>query len=183
MIIRKQSLPTTTLQFQPLTQANFADFGQVIETDQAQVLAINLGNTQRFHNLAQVQLGQTEDHAIINIFRSNRWQLPVCITMLEQHPQGSQAFYPLDDQPFLVVVGSKDASGNPNQLHGFVTNGKQGINFFTGVWHHPQLILGLQQDFLVIDRQGKGNNLIEQDLPESLCTKLDMQGLIQQYLA
>ena len=170
------------LSIQPLNQANFAAFGQVIESENAQVLDINLGHTQRLHNLAQVQLAEADDQGIINIFRSKRWPSPIQITMLEQHPKGSQAFYPLDNQPFLVVVGSQDSQGQPQQLHGFVTNGKQGINFYQGVWHHPQLILVEQQDFLVIDRQGAGNNLIEQDLPDALCTFIDLPSLIEQYM-
>jgi len=39
------------------------------------------------------------------------------------------------------------------------------VNFRPGTWHHPLLVLA-QQDFLVVDRGGKGDNLVEQDLDQ-----------------
>ena len=45
--------------------------------------------------------------------------------------------------------------------------GDQGVNFHPGVWHHPLLVLQ-QQDFLVIDRGGAGDNLVEQSLETSV---------------
>ncbi len=170
------------LDIQPLTKANFADFGEVIETDGAKILDINLGRTQRFHALGHVELGASDDKAIISLFRSNRWAHPLHIKMMEQHPMGSQAFLPVDKRPFLVVVADKDTHGEPSAIRGFVTNGHQGINLYTGVWHHPQLILAETQDFMVIDRMGSGNNLIEQDLPAALQTYIDLNGAIARYL-
>ena len=172
----------TMLQLQPLTQAAFAAFGEVIETAGADHFAINKGYTQRYHRLADVQLGKADDTAILNIFRSQRWPDPIAITMLEQHPLGSQAFMPLTSQAFLVIVASKDAAGQPHELFGFVTNGHQGVNYHQGVWHHPLLILAAEQDFLIIDRAGEGNNLIEVDLPDALLSKIQLKPLITTHL-
>lgn len=170
------------LTVRPLTKEAFAPFGEVIECDGAENFPINKGFTQRFHKLASVVLGQQGDEAIINLFRSQRWPHPVALSMVEQHPQGSQAFIPMDQRPFLVVVADKDAQGQPNQLHAFVTNGAQGVNYGLGVWHHPLLILAAEQDFIVVDRSGAGNNLIEVDLPEAKQANLDMNALVANYL-
>lgn len=35
------------------------------------------------------------------------------------------------------------------------------MNYAPGTWHFPVLVLVPQQDFLVIDRAGPGNNLEE----------------------
>ncbi len=170
------------LPVQPLTKEAFAPFGEVIECQGAENFAINKGFTQRYHKLASVALGQPDDAAIINVFRSQRWPHPVALTMVEQHPQGSQAFIPLDKQPFLVVVADKDTTGQPDKLQAFVTNGEQGVNYALGVWHHPLLILAKQQNFIVVDRSGSGNNLLEVDLPASKQTTLDINALVAQYL-
>ena len=46
-----------TLTLQPLTRAAFEPFGDVIELDGAQHFPINGGTTERFHDLARVDVG------------------------------------------------------------------------------------------------------------------------------
>jgi ureidoglycolate lyase len=85
--------------------------------------------------------------------------------MLERHLLGSQAFVPLNDKPYLVVVapaGELDAQ----RIRAFVTSGWQGVNYAKGVWHHPLLALDRVSDFLVVDRGGEGRNCDEQMLPQ-----------------
>jgi ureidoglycolate lyase len=67
-------------------------------------------------------------------------------------------------------------------LKAFVTNGKQGVNYATGVWHHPLLILAPTQDFLVVDRKGQGNNLNEVFFEKGQGGQLDVAKLIEQTL-
>ncbi|HCH24019.1 MAG TPA: ureidoglycolate lyase [Oceanospirillaceae bacterium] len=166
----------------PLSKANFAEFGEVIELEGAQHFAINQGFTERYHHLSEVELSDAGDKAIINVFRSRRWGNPINLSMVEQHPLGSQAFMPIDKRPFLVVVASKTESGNPKALHAFVTNGEQGVNYAAGVWHHPLLILAPEQDFLVVDRSGAGNNLIEVDLVTDMQAQIDLNPLVNEYI-
>ena len=87
--------------------------------------------------------------------------------MMERHPLGSQAFLPVTDVRYAIVVapaGELDPSG----LRAFITQGWQGVNYAKGVWHHPLIALGDVSDFIVVDRGGDGLNLNEQDLAESL---------------
>jgi ureidoglycolate lyase len=37
----------------------------------------------------------------------------------------------------------------------------QGVNYARGVWHFPLLVLDEEQDFIIIDRGGDGNNCEE----------------------
>jgi ureidoglycolate lyase len=46
-----------------------------------------------------------------------------------------------------------------NNIKSFIVPPKKGINYKAGVWHFP-LISTEDTDFLVIDRQGSGDNLI-----------------------
>lgn len=136
-----------------LTPAAFAPFGDVIEARAATAVEINTGFTTRFHELATAE---TDDRVIMSIFRGR--PRPLQAAMLECHPLGSQAFVPLGGQPWLVVVSeTPDAAG----LRAFWCRGDQGVNYRTGVWHHPLLVLGAAQDFLVVDRAGTGPNLHE----------------------
>ncbi|WP_244848985.1 ureidoglycolate lyase [Caballeronia sp. SL2Y3] len=156
-----------TLAIEPLTRAAFEPFGDVIELDGAKQIPINLGTTIRFHDLCKVDVTDEGGRTLVNLFRGQPRVLPFEVKMMERHPLGSQAFIPLDERPYLVVVapaGDLDES----QIRAFVTRGWQGVNYAKGVWHHPLIALDKVSDFIVVDRGGDGLNLNEQDLSESL---------------
>ncbi len=142
-----------------LTAAAFAPFGTVIETAGAESFPINDGTTTRFHALATAETG-SDGEAIVSIFRARRWPQPVAIRMLERHPLGTQAFFPLSLEDWLVAVAAGERPG-AGDLRLFRARGDQGVQYVRGVWHHPLLVLAEQQDFLVVDRRGPGENLEE----------------------
>jgi ureidoglycolate lyase len=172
------------LKIEPLTQQAFAPFGDVIETDQRPFRMINNGTTRRYHCLAQVETAHPADgdRAIISICRAQVTKMPFTIHMLERHPLGSQAFVPLLGRPFLVVVAPPtDNSINNDKpqldlIRAFITNGKQGINYSRSTWHHPVLAIGNEDDeFVLIDREGSGNNCDEHFFQEDEHMILDYQ--------
>lgn len=150
-----------TLPIEPLTKAAFARFGDVIETEGSAHFLINNGSTQRFDRLADVQLGTEQDQAVISIFRARTLPMPLTVRMLERHPLGSQAFIPLLGNAFLIVVAPAGAVPRSEDVRAFISDGRQGINYHKGVWHHPVLALHDQDDFLIVDRKGPGNNCDE----------------------
>jgi ureidoglycolate lyase len=155
------------LAIEPLTRAAFKPYGDVIELDGAKQIPINLGTTMRFHDLCNVDVTDEGGHAIVNLFRGQPRVLPFECKMMERHPLGSQAFVPLDDRPYLVVVAPAGDLVEAD-IRAFVTKGWQGVNYAKGVWHHPLLALEKVSDYIVVDRGGEGKNLNEQDLKESL---------------
>jgi ureidoglycolate lyase len=153
------------LTIEPLTRAAFEPFGDVIELDGAKQIPINLGTTIRFHDLARIDVEDEGGRAIVNLFRGQPRDLPFEVSMLERHPLGSQAFLPLNDRPYLVVVAPAGEL-DPSRIRAFVTRGWQGVNYAKGVWHHPLLSLDQVSDFIVVDRSGSGRNLDEVSLAE-----------------
>ena len=145
----------------PLTQREFAPFGEVIETEGAERRLINDGTTVRFHDLARVDVAADGGFPLINVFRARPQALPLTIRLLEQHPLGSQAFIPLDAAQFLIVVAPAGAAPRPAELRAFVSDGRQGVNYGRGVWHHPVIAMTRETDFVVVDRGGPGDNLVE----------------------
>lgn len=137
----------------PLTGEAFAPYGQVIECAGHADYEINGGTSRRFSDLAQLE-SDAAGRLALSIFRAQARQAPYLLTTIERHPLGSQAFMPLDRQAFLIVVAEQPT---PDSLRAFLSNGRQGINFRRGVWHHPLLAL-TAGDFLVADRLGAGEN-------------------------
>ena len=80
--------------------------------------------------------------------------------MVERHPLGSQAFFPLASRPFLVVV-APDEGGRAGEPLAFLTGIRQGVNYKRNTWHGVLTPIGETQDFIVIDRGGDGDNLEE----------------------
>ena len=152
MIDNKQIIPKT------LTCENFAVFGDVIEVnDNTKNFSINDGFTQRYHDLAEVDVTQKNGRTLINIFRSTPLQQPVKIKMMERHPLSSQAFIPMGQQPFLVVVAPK-GEFDVTKIEVFLALSNQGVNYHKGTWHHYCLALHQVSDFIVVDRGGAGDN-------------------------
>lgn len=146
------------LGIQPLTAEAFARFGDVIESAGHTPIQINHGMTERYHALAHVDTGGAEGHALINLFHALPYELPLRLEEMERHPLGSQAFVPLQEIPFIVVVAAAGDSVQPCDLQAFVTNGRQGVNYHRGIWHHSLIALEASARFIVVDRGGPGHN-------------------------
>ncbi len=121
---------------------------------------INAGMTERFHDLARVELGGVHARPLISIFRGQPYALPMALRLVERHPLGSQAFYPLSDRAFLSIV-APDEHGTPGRPRAFLVPPHTGVNIAMHVWHGVLTALGEVSDFLVVDRGGEGNNLEE----------------------
>lgn len=150
----------------PLTRAAFAPFGDVIEIEGSRHFTINRGFAERYHDLATLDLAEQNGRPIVSIVRTTPWPVPVRIAMLERHPLSSQIFFPLTHDPFLIVVAPDDGPPRPQSVQAFITNGRQGINYRRGVWHHPLLAVGKIADFLVLDRSDIEENCDEADFSE-----------------
>ena len=162
---------TATLAPRPLTRADFAPFGDVIQAEGAGA-KINDGTCVRFNDLARVETDPS-GAAGLSVFRAAPRRLPLRIEMLERHPLGSQAFVPLDRREFIVVVASPESESDSDSESGpgagaarpdlrslcaFRAAPGQGVNFHRGAWHHPLIALEAASDFLVADRVGPGEN-------------------------
>lgn len=158
---------------EPLSTDAFAPFGDVIAPRPAgdpAAFPINGGMVTRHHDLATVELGG--GRALINLFEARPYTFPMEISMMERHPLGSQAFIPLSERPFVVVVAPPGDALLPASLRAFITNGRQGVNYRAGVWHHMLLALGEPSFFAVVDRGGDGNNCDERRLAQPLLIEL-----------
>ena len=150
---------------QPLEEKAFEEFGNVIDASIQKALLINDGNTERFNDLAELALNQGGGKPSVNIFRSKPVCLPFLIKSFERHPLSSQLFFPLSEQPYLVVVAPQGDFVS-SKIKAFMASPNQGVNYHPGTWHHYNLALNKVSDFLVIDMVIDKENCDEVEIEE-----------------
>lgn len=151
------------LKLEPIDQAAFSPFGDVIQTEDRSWFPINGGTTRRYHDLGRIQIEGEDGQGGISMARGNAFLFPLRIAMLERHPLGSQAWIPCNQTPFVAVVALNGADDQPDEssIRAFYVGPNQGVNYHQGTWHHPLMALGRQGDFIVIDRIGTAANCDE----------------------
>jgi ureidoglycolate lyase len=150
------------LRVKPLTPAAFGPFGEVIETAGHEAVWINERTSQRYNDLARVDVQEAGGTPLISIFRALPRPMPLAVQRLERHPLSSQAFYPLERRPFLVIVAEAGSEPLAERLQAFLASGFQGVNYRRNTWHHSLIALEQPCDFLVVDRGGPEANCEEQ---------------------
>ncbi|WP_208348515.1 ureidoglycolate lyase [Pseudaestuariivita rosea] len=148
----------TTIRVQPLTAKDFAPYGDVLQADGDPDVMINQSLCGRYHDCAGLDF--SGGRAGISIFNAEPRALPLPLEMMERHPLGSQAFIPMTQHPFLVIVAADDA-GQPADIKAFLTVPGQGVNYHRGTWHGVLTPLHTPGLFAVVDRIGQGENLQE----------------------
>ncbi len=148
-----------TIRTEPLTAEAFAPFGDVLEVTGAPDRLINQDLCGRYHDRARLDFG-TDGRAGISLFDAVPRALPYTLDMVERHPEGSQAFLPMTEAPFLVIV-APDADGVPGTPRAFLTAPGQGVNYHRGTWHGVLTPLSAPGLFAVVDRIGTTPNLEE----------------------
>ena len=159
------------LVIEPLTRDVFAPYGDVIEFAGREHYPINDGMAERYHALAGIEVGGGDGRAVISLLQSKQFEMPRRLDHMEYHPHGSQAFIPLDETPFIIVVAA--AGETPREPRAFVTNGSQGVNYRAGTWHHVLLTPFAGMRFVCVDRDSPEGNCVDFHFPE------DEQFLLQ----
>ena len=161
---------TRTVVTEPLTAAAFAPFGDVLDTAGDPDRLINQGLCGRYHDRARLDFA--DGRAGISLFDAEPRSLPYRLGMVERHPDGSQAFLPMTQHPFLVIV-APDEGGAPGRPRAFLAAPGQGINLARGTWHGVLTPLAAPGLFAVVDRIGPGANLEEHwfDTPYTVVTE------------
>jgi len=154
-------VPDVLVRAAPLTAAAFAPFGDVIESEGRDFRWINEGTCRRFDNLAEIDVTGARGRPLLSLFEAQPRTLPLHIRALERHPLSSQAFFPLAERPFLVIVAADGPRPTAEGIRVFLSSGRQGVNFRRNTWHHSLVALHEVSRFLVVDRGGPEENCEE----------------------
>ncbi|MBA2607639.1 MAG: ureidoglycolate lyase [Actinobacteria bacterium] len=123
---------------EPLTDAAFAPFGQVINTGD---MVMELGDGEEF---------------MLNVLSYDRY--PLVVDHLNRHHKATQALVALAGKPSLVVVAPAEfdfsTSDHLQHLRAFICDGSAGINLLLATWHWGPAPLMDHVD--LVNVQGKG---------------------------
>ena len=147
----------------PITKDNFKKFGDMITTEDINPIEINNGYAKRYDGIAKLDTKKENGESTICIFSALKRSFPMKVDMMEKHPLGSQAFIPMKETTFLSFVAPAGNKPDLTKVEAFIIPKGIGVNYNAGVWHFP-LISTENMNFLVVDRKGKGDNLVIYDL-------------------
>lgn len=145
---------------EPIAAVTFAPFGVVMDPAAAERRLINAGTTERFHALARADTETLGGKTILSLFCGQPRVFPYAVGMMERHPLGSQSFFPVSGRDWIAVV-ARDEGGRPGAPRAFLVPATIGVQYGRNVWHHPLIAVGATSQFLVMDREGEGENLEE----------------------
>jgi len=110
---------THTVKAEPLEEAAFAPFGQVIDRGD---MVMELRGDEVFH---------------LNVLHYDR--LPLRCDHLNRHHRATQALVALAGKPTLLVVAAADydfsTTDHLDYVHAFICDGSAGVNLAIGTWH------------------------------------------------
>ena len=145
-----------TLRPSPITAADFAPYGTVLDKSAAHSYPINDGYATRHDRLAVTDIAQGA--AQIALFSATPRRYPCVVDMMERHPLATQAFYPLQNHVWHALVCAAETP-TAETLRAFTVPGDIGVQYHRNIWHYPLLVSAERQDFLVVDYCGAGDNL------------------------
>ena len=133
----------------PIDARTFENIGDLIDTAGRDSEPINDGTTQRFPDIARLDLGMRG--GVLGLYVAQARALPLGIRRLERHREASQVFIPLGMHRFIVVVAPGLEAPDWSNVRAFITEPGQGIALKRGCWHHGLVALGDGDRFAVVE--------------------------------
>ena len=111
-----------------LNQKEFSSFGVVLNGADAQ---------PRLNFVVPFEDVRSSARANLALIQAPRVALPIVVDMMERHPFSAQAFLPLQDTTYLVIVARSGADGFPDLASAiaYVVPAGLGIAYHPNVWH------------------------------------------------
>jgi len=154
----------------PLTQADFAPFGEVIGARGGRTARVNGGRAVRHDDLARFDHATPARLPVLAAYRVSPSRLPVAVDILEHHPSSSQIFLPMGAARFVVGVAPALPEGGPDldRARAFLVDGADGLHYRAGIWHVPMTALDEEAVFAMLMWEGTAADTVEHRLPEPL---------------
>ncbi|KAF9431929.1 Allantoicase [Entomortierella beljakovae] len=159
----------------PITNENFAEWGQVVRMPDADpnAVQVNQGSARKYSRLAEVinlrpastdsaNPNPTLKSATTNVAIFKCYKPVITpqfdIKLLERHSYSSQMFMPMGGDgngSYVVVTAENGPDDKPvlSTLRAFRCNNTMGINYRPNVWHHPMIVVEKPVQFMTITHE------------------------------
>lgn len=129
---------------EPITEAAFAPFGQI--------LARPVGPGRVDYSTFADNRRPGRAGLCFRTSLTAPSALPLRTRVMERHAFSSQAFLPVAVGRYVVMVAPDAADGGPDLTGArlFLVDGRTGINYRAGVWHHPMTVLDRDAVFATV---------------------------------
>jgi ureidoglycolate lyase len=151
----------------PLDARTFANYGTVIDVAGRVPEAINDGTTQRYSDLARLDVGARGD-PVLSIYVADARELPLTIARLERHREAAQVFLPLGPHRFIVVVAPGVETPEWDGVRAFITAPGQGVSLRRACWHHGLVALSDGDRFAVLEGANYRDDTVEVAAPQEI---------------
>ena len=134
---------TLRLRPEPLTRANFAPFGDVIDVPNEP--------GRKYYEDALGNLRPAAHPSLSLSLKAETPDRPLKAELLERHEFSSQTFVPIDVARWLIVVALHAKAGGPDLagVRAFIATGQQGVTYKPNTWHHGLTVLDKPGRFAV----------------------------------
>ena len=102
---------TLTIKAEPIIHKAIFGLAELIEASGTPDKLINQDRCGRFHDRAKLDIA---GEAGISVFKSDSFAMPFTLEMMERHPQGSQAFLPMQEVNILSCWQRMTAENQAN---------------------------------------------------------------------
>lgn len=191
------TVTTKRVAVEPLTEAAFAPFGDVLaprdnRLDNRDLLS--MGHARMSDDVEESRLDDFDvlDYwgGIATISREpmrlgylRPKKRPLAFSWFERHVKGTQTFVPLNGDSSVFAVAPPEARDDPNALpdvdriRAFVLDGTCGVNIHPGTWHWTPFPLGSRSDFIILVREAVADDDLNfVDLEKRLATRIEIAG-------
>lgn len=141
----------------PLTREAFAPFGFLVAAGPGEGKPANRGTARRHDRQGELQNLRSSATPNVCLFRCQPVPVfPHEVHLLEKHPGSTQLFVPMQARRYLVVVAEGGDAPDLSTVRAFLADGRQGIAYAPGTWHHPLLALDVETDFACVVHEDGG---------------------------
>lgn len=129
---------------EPLSVAEFAPFGDVLENDGSRPRKFYPNATNLGEGAGELRFWVSHVEPVT--------AAPLPIVRLERHPYAAQTFIPLKIARWIVIVAPHQRDGFPDVsgMRAFLAAPGQGVSYRRATWHHGTTVLDAPARFAVL---------------------------------
>lgn len=136
---------------QTISSPVFDKYGHILNYKAIKPTSINQESCLKYGFDFDLCISDADDQYRSKVYIGDKHEHPITIETMEKHPLGFQLFYPLTDNPFIVVVAPGHEEPDEESIEAFLVPTGVGVVIRCDTWHHSLLSLYDKSRYFVIE--------------------------------